>query len=479
MTRIGIVLGAILTGLVFHFAPGSYGKLDSGTELRARDEIRLRIMLRDPAAEKSGIQAEGNRSLDRFFDSEEKTYLRNLSEIDELGLHSKELEQDIWSGDYWPIYLGMLGNRYADDGFPGSSDWKLNYEYVSENLVEKILKENDSDAIRALSPSEKYELVTGLSEGELTRRMWADGKRYYEQTGTVEPWMGLCHGWAAASYMLPRPQNKIEVPSFDGKTKVTLYPSDIKALSTLLWSNARTSVRFLGGRCNVKEPERTSDGRVIDPLCFDTHPGIWHLAVVNQLGLFQRSMIIDVSFDYEVWNQPLKNYEYTYVHPVTGHQSKNWKDVAIRPDEYSLDSRKKFRSKKARWIVQVRMDIGYLVEESASHRDQDVHHAGVMGGDLYEYDLELDETGTVIGGEWLGWTHPDFIWTPLPNSRAASPGEGALKREPLWDGKSPMKAHWRQTAKAAAIQSLPLARLVESLIQLSRTSKTNSDDNSR
>ena len=45
--------------------------------------------------------------------------------------------------------------------------------------------------------------------------------------------------------------------------------------------------------------------------------------------------------------------------------------------------------------------------------------------DHYEYVLELDAAGKIIGGEWVGearYTHPDFLWLPIKSSVATVAG---------------------------------------------------------
>src|SRR5688572_29322977 len=123
--------------------------------------------------------------------------------------------------------------------------------------------------------------------------------------------MGYCHGWSPASFMMERPKHVIKVTAADGRTQIPFYPSDIKALATALWANANPPIRFISGRCESKKPKEDRNGRVTDPDCFDTNPGAWHLAVVNQVGVSKRSFVFDSSYDYEVWTQPAYSYEYT------------------------------------------------------------------------------------------------------------------------------------------------------------------------
>jgi len=71
----------------------------------------------------------------------------------------------------------------------------------------------------------------------------------------------------------------------------------------------------------------------------------------------------------------------------------------------------------AKKLMQVHMDVDYI-SESASTLD------GNLGSqidrythqDKYDYILELDGAGKIIGGEWIGTSkrqHPDFVWLPI------------------------------------------------------------------
>ena len=100
------------------------------------------------------------------------------------------------------------------------------------------------------------------------------------------------------------PAKTVVVKNKDG-LEIPFYPSDIKGLGSLNFAKKRYPTRFIGGRCNTKGPQEDSNGRIIDQKCFDTNPGTWHQAVVNQIAISKRSFIMDATYDYEVWNQPV------------------------------------------------------------------------------------------------------------------------------------------------------------------------------
>ncbi|MCA1825632.1 MAG: hypothetical protein LC689_01675 [Myxococcales bacterium] len=71
---------------------------------------------------------------------------------------------------------------------------------------------------------------------------------------------------------------------------------------------------------------------------------------------------------------------------------------------------------KAKKLVYVRADVQYISEESpAADGYMTPHIDDFTQTDSYEYVLELDGNGRIVGGEWVGESkqaHPDFLWLP-------------------------------------------------------------------
>jgi len=243
--------------------------------------------------------------------------------------------------------------------------------------------------------------------------MWADGKSFYDATGSVETWMGICHGWSPAAYMLARPKRSITIVTPDN-IPIKFFPSDIKALGSLLWANMPARTRFIGGRCNDKNPAMDqSTGRVVSAQCFDTNPGTWHLAVVNQIGAAKRSMVFDVTFDYEVWNQPVYGYSYTYFNPQTRKATNTLAQAKVAVSAYTNDKFKRFRSPTARSVVGVSMLVSYVVETSPSQREDDSPSYDSIQQVAYEYDLELDANDVIMVGNGIAMSIQTSYGHPL------------------------------------------------------------------
>lgn len=154
---------------------------------------------------RSGMVA-GEDDVESFVDRED--LVANIYSMEDQGLSKAQTSEQPWSDHYWPIYEGILGNRYDDPNFPANSDWKKNFDYIFGKSALDVFNSGDIEEINLLSPAEKYDLIVGDAGFLLTQIQWKQGRQYYDQYGKVEGWMGICHGWAPASFMYKRPQKK-------------------------------------------------------------------------------------------------------------------------------------------------------------------------------------------------------------------------------------------------------------------------------
>lgn len=385
----------------------------------------------------------------------------SLIEMDQKQLTQGSVSQRPWSDSYWPYYTGILANRYADRSFPRSRKWEENNDYILKNL--------GLGDVENLSPAEKYDLLLGNKDFSLTKAMLQESGSMRGENGEVEAWMGICHGWAAAAIMLDRPSKKIEVTTPNG-TKIPFYPSDIKALASLLWANAEAPNRFIGGRCDEKNPRKDRRGRPINLDCLDSNPATWHLAVVNQLGFEKRSFVMDATYDYQVWNHPLVSYKYSYVNPRTGENVDSLQKALVKRVDFPEDKYRTVRARGTDSIVGINMILQYAAENSPVARDRDNESYDVTSTVRYQYDLELDQDGRIIGGEWHTLTHPDFLWQPIQGREAISEGDRNLNNSgdrETWTRGKPVPHAWTNAGIQSSTQSQPLARIVNALIHFS------------
>lgn len=423
-------------------------------------------------------RAAARQSAAGFFDKTEFNRKKPVLKLDEMAaadLQSAQLEETPWSDTYWPIYQGLLGSRFGDGNFKRAGNWKGHYDFIlRKNQSLKAISDGGSAlALDLLSPSEKYDLLIGsltdgrtvYDNGYLTPAMWNEGSLYWDRYKDVEAWMGICDGWAMASYKTPRPTKSIEVASADGTKRLKFYPSDLKGLTSYMWAKSQsTPSRFIGGRCNDKEAKTDPEtGRVLDEACFDTNPANWHQIVVNQIGVAKKSFVMDATFDYEVWNHPVMAYAYSYFDPTTGNGTDILAEATVPVAKFKNDKFKKYRSKKAAFIVGIAMQVTYVVETEPTHSDVDGPEYDATGTAEYMYDLELDKDMNIIGGEWYTNLHPDFLWSPVAEARPVSIGDTLI--EGTWDTNEPLPKFWQDIAVQTALNNrLPVYGIIEALI---------------
>ena len=111
--------------------------------------------------------------------------------------------------------------------------------------------------------------------------------------------------------------------------------------------------------------------------------------LANYLGIEGRPFVGDVTRSNQIWNQPFHSYTSTVEKtqaPSPGAASEAVKELII--------------STKLTYTVEVTPHI------APTHADRVAD---------YRYRLELNANNEVIGGSWLSYDRPDFIWTNPPS----------------------------------------------------------------
>jgi hypothetical protein len=289
-----------------------------------------------------------------------------------------------WSDSYWPNYRGGLAWRWNSSA---TADFKA-YSLPSKDQVMKMSARQRLE----LSPAEKYDILTGN---------WTFPLVDYERkrnNASDEKWRGLCNGWAAAAahYREPRP---VVVTSTDG-IEIPFGASDIKALLAIYMAQfADGGVRLVGARCNTQPKsgwETSGDTGFPRGLteCQDVNPGSFHLVLANYVGEWGQSLVGDLVNGTEVWNYPI----YEYKSYILGEQPPTQGKAApgtVREIKIQSDLRLK---------IEIDPPNVHNFNETGQ---QDVGDHRVS----YQYTLELNAAGEIIGGEWITPLHPDFLWT--------------------------------------------------------------------
>jgi hypothetical protein len=429
--------------------------------------------------------------------TEDQGHIRSIYILDSMGLNYRNARQQPWSGSYWPLNQGMIGNTYHEKKL-----WKVRRMTSWQTNVRKFKKRQQRELsdpyslsereLSKMAPSEKYDLLLGDTNFDLTNRIWnfvekwgnekkwgfltsinlPEGYRVPEGNRLMALWEGICHGWTTAAGNVPRPERTVEVKLPNGKM-LPFYPNDIKALVSLLWANSmvQDNVIVEGLRCNLKYPTKDKFGRYIDkpakdgtgtllPACADVHPAVLHLTMTNVLGIQGRSFVVDKSAVSSVSNQPVAGYELKYFNPETGNYGTLHESI-LSVKNYINDPFADARNIETKSIVGVRMTLKYSDWEFPKKAETNYEHDDKIVDKEFNYDLELDAQGNIIGGQWrvfkngninplrLGSTHqPDFIWVVPRNWKDYFKPITGLDS---WDLRSGVKApeSWRAAAKSA------------------------------
>jgi len=366
-----------------------------------------------------------------------------------------------WSGSYWPLNQGMIASPYQDRTFLRPWQfltWEDNVSRFEDRKKGYLagIDKMSADDLSYLAPSEKYDLLLGDKKFDLSTRIWSYTARWGENKMNgfltsiempgpnydIKPvstfialWEGICHGWATASVSVKEPVRPVTVSLPDGR-RLPFYPDDIKALVSLLWANSlvQDSVFLEGNRCWVNRPPIDANGRFIDlpnkitppgftdvPGCGDMHPGMFHLILSNVMGKQKRGFIADINPKGQVTNQPVSSYRFYYFNPLTQTEGNIHSSVIPYMKYKGKDPFAKARTPNVEKIVGVKVEFEYAdyympgLYDSSENGNKNKYEVLT-----YYYDLELDASGNIIGGQWIrkggivGYDTdrymPDFLW---------------------------------------------------------------------
>lgn len=328
-----------------------------------------------------------------------------------------EAEQLPWPDDYWSYYNDSINYRWRSQGQLSPAElydvafnnWTVPEGYMDLRPRANRADEWDGDYYTQLGPLASNvhrrrgneAMVNGVDDDDDGEIDECDS----EDCDGIEFWWGVCHAWAPAAIMEPEPIEPVEY------NDVTFYPSDLKSLMMINYDS--TPAVMLGGRCNARDVERDENGRSTQTECQDVNAGAFHVVITNMLGLQRRAFAEDRTYDYQVWNQPIRGYEITSLNEgLTAAEAMAALGLEGETYEYNDD---------AVSFAEVRMNTFYITESHPSEQPRLPQLDRFTRTDRYHYILELDAEGNVIGGEWgpsSQSNHPDFLWLPTGHGSA-------------------------------------------------------------
>jgi hypothetical protein len=308
-----------------------------------------------------------------------------------------------WSESYWPSYKGGVAYRW---NHPDPQPFK--YKLLSREELMRL----GPNEMAQLSPAELYDISNNDYNYSLTKKAFS----LYSPRDLW--WEGICHGWAQAAINYPEPE-PVVITNQAG-IKVPFGASDVKALLAMheAYNYKGEKFAFAGRRCKVngkvegEDNERDHpENRIFpapelanSPECRDVNAGAFHVIISNMIGYMGQGFVADIDRFNDVWNQPVVGYK---AHVV---------------GEASVDSDHRAQGINRRITVKLDMIYGEELKFFSPQLAAEGHQNFVSKTPVtltphqkfltknYEYVLELNSAGNIIGGEWISETRPDFLW---------------------------------------------------------------------
>lgn len=276
-----------------------------------------------------------------------------------------------WPGNHWASQFGGIAQRW-------SSGNPQHFSYHRYSLKE--LKKLETHLIEELSPAEKYDILMGRYDYPTVKKEWS------RTSPNSISWFGICHGVAPAALNHVEPQT-VTVTNKDG-IELLFYSSDVKALMSYYYARHGSSKTVqIGKRCNTPEGGRLRRGQ--RTACKDMDPAAFHILITNLIGLKDRSLIVDIDPNNEVWNHVPNAYSF---------------DIY---EEYAPDETATKGAVKSYWVG---MEVAYAGAIAPFFDPVIGLPEGYYIDNNYQYQLDVDAKGNIIGGQWFSDLRPDFVW---------------------------------------------------------------------
>ncbi|MCA9649470.1 MAG: hypothetical protein KC501_06150 [Myxococcales bacterium] len=334
-----------------------------------------------------------------------------------------------WADTYWPTYQDGINARWQHTGdllrdlspaekfdaaFNGWDPERVRGHKPYRAEYGHFHQPGDEEYYRNLGPFARdcsmrfgnRRTREAAAAGKLLPDGSAKSGNEKEDFGGIETWFGLCHAWTPAAILEREPMMPVE------HNGIRFEVSDIKALLIACYN--QTAAILIGSRNEDRDIALDDRGRAEKADARDVNPGAFHLLLCNLIGRDKRAFAEDRTANYEVWNQPVQEYRVTMLEKIPRR----------RATQLARLSGVWYRhNPKAELWYHVQLEVDYITESAASIRPN-AESDEQERTDPYEYILECDAEGNVIGGEWLATSraeHPDFLWLPLHAGAPISP----------------------------------------------------------
>lgn len=337
-----------------------------------------------------------------------------------------------WSGYYWAYRYGLLSARYSSDNKNsmclisngqivqwltyGQSVYSYSQPQEDYSVKKQATKEVYQNYVNSYySSAEKIDLLFGDADFSMTNWMKQQGYKYLTDND-VPSWLGICNGWAPASYLEPRVKKAVTLTAYNNSTQIDFLPDDMEAYASLFFAMTNYDIKLVGSRC--------SD--VNDPYCVLMNAGVFAIVIANQIGVRKQNCIFEPKVDSEIWNFPAYSYTFQFYN-AKNRKTRSYtytltKDLLLT--QYDLKTiynpiiTKALKSSTARYTqyyTGLRLCVYYVGEDYPYH--DSTSFDDTTGQTCYDMILALATGNKIIDGFWDQADIPTYIWTPInPNT---------------------------------------------------------------
>lgn len=424
--------------------------------------------------------------------AQDRDLIHNIFELERLGLNNYQLPHQPWTSSYLPAIRGYAADPYAGRGSNVLS-FSRNFKRAKREMSEFASGELSlsAETIAQLSTADKYDLLIGnfKTDTSLSYRLFEMGDYIKDQFGKLTFWTGMCHGWGPAAISQAAPKRTVFVTSVDGQYRIPFYPNDIKTLLTIAFANNtrafvdddriqtashpsqwkdKNIMPIVGNACRVKRPKLDRRTGRTSTNCEDVNPGFWHLTMTNMLGRFQQGLVVDIDHNEKVNNHPTAGYEIKYINLDSGKKYRTLRKAVMAIEELD-QANKDHRHPRTHALVGVEMNVHFVDYRFFKRSNATTAFMQKIKERKFSYDLELDEQGNILGGEWINETRrrryangrtryelvpgdkPDFVWY-APKGMDA-PAYYEEQATGTWDEGSSLPSSWATAAINASYQT--------------------------
>lgn len=277
-----------------------------------------------------------------------------------------------WPGNHWSSQFVGISQRWSS-----ASSQHFTYHLYSKDELNKL----EQYLIDELSPAEKFDILNERYDYPTVI------KERRRTSPDDTSWFGICHGVAPASLNHEEPQTNT-INNRDG-IELTFYSSDVKALISYYYAQVKKkNGKQIGRRCTKSSSEYVT--RRSKAACEDMDPAAFHILITNFIGKLNKSFIVDIDPWNEVWNHVPNAYDFDIYEEY-------------KPFDHSTPG-----TVKVLWIG---MKVTYAGAIAPYFDPVIGKEQGYYIENNYQYELDLDKDGYIIGGKWISDLRPDFIWT--------------------------------------------------------------------